>query len=98
MNLGELIAQGHVWQAKSQDLEHRKISTGFPELNDLLNGGWPETGLCECLSQEQVGFSLLLPLLASLSEASDRHLLLINPPHIPYVKKLIHQGVNFSAC
>ncbi len=70
--------------------------TGFAALNQALLGGWPVGALSQIVSQEPgLGFSLLLPLLARLTQAG-RHAALIAPPYIPYAPALCDAGVELS--
>ncbi|VCU69741.1 hypothetical protein PIGHUM_01804 [Pigmentiphaga humi] len=74
------------------------LSTGFPELDNVLpQGGWPVGALTEMLVP-RVGhgeLSLLGPLLRRLT-AAGRMVALLVPPHLAYVPALIQQGVALS--
>ena len=72
-----------------------RLSTGFPELDEVLpGGGWPAGCLTEILiEREGIGeLSLLMPALATLSQES-RWLAWVSPPHIPYGPALVNHGV-----
>lgn len=74
-------------------------ATGFSRLDHHLpDAGWPASGMTEILSgQMGVGeFRLLLPALAALSHHSQRWIMLIRPPCIPYSPALVQAGVNLS--
>jgi hypothetical protein len=75
------------------------LSSGFPELDAMLGGGWPIGGLTELLIE--VGASaelgLLSPALTRLScgdaTADPAWVMLIAPPWIPYAPGLCWQGL-----
>lgn len=69
-------------------------TTGIAALDQALLGGWPVGALSQIVSQESgLGFSLIVPLLARLSQAG-RHVALIAPPYIPYAPALRDAGVD----
>ncbi|MDE0856269.1 MAG: translesion DNA synthesis-associated protein ImuA [Nevskia sp.] len=68
-------------------------STGSAALDQALLGGWPVGALSQIVSQEcGLGFSLVVPLLARLSQAG-RQVALIAPPYIPYAPALRDAGI-----
>lgn len=74
------------------------ISTGSKELDTLLPGhGWPRGALTEILCRRDVsgGLHLVIPALARLSQ-SDRWLVWVAPPYIPYAPTLASMGINLS--
>lgn len=69
-------------------------STGIAALDQVLLGGWPVGALSQLVGSEPgLGFSLLLPLLARLTQAG-RHAALVAPPYIPYAPALRDAGVD----
>ncbi|HUR40377.1 MAG TPA: translesion DNA synthesis-associated protein ImuA [Verrucomicrobiae bacterium] len=76
----------------------RTESTGFSALDRLLpGGGWPVGGLTELYpTATGIGeFTLLLPLLARLTQAG-RRVALVAPPYIPYSQALAWHGVKLD--
>jgi hypothetical protein len=82
-----------VWRGlghKRSDVE----STGLSELDDALAGGWPRGALSQLVSEVPgLGFSLLMPVLARLTQAG-RAVALVDPPHIPYAPALRDAGID----
>lgn len=71
-------------------------STGIPALDQALLGGWPVGALSQLVSAEVgLGFSLILPLLARLTQAG-RHVALVSPPYIPYAPALRDAGIELT--
>jgi len=71
-------------------------STGIPALDQALLGGWPVGALSQLVSAEAgLGFSLMLPLLAQLTQAG-RHVALVTPPYIPYAPALRDAGIELE--
>ena len=97
-SLAELVHnQPGVWLG-SGFAEIRTEATGWPELDRLLpGGGWPAGALTELYCPvEGIGeFSLLLPLIARLTGAGKR-VVLVSPPHVPYSQALSERGVKLD--
>jgi hypothetical protein len=77
------------------------LSSGFPELDALLSGGWPRGTLIELMPDSNgIGeLSLLLPALARLAASAHSArpwIVLIAPPCIPYAPALDRQGLDLS--
>jgi hypothetical protein len=71
-------------------------STGIATLDQALLGGWPVGALSQLVSAEAgLGFSLMLPLLARLTQAG-RHVALVAPPYIPYAPALRDAGITLD--
>jgi hypothetical protein len=69
-------------------------STGLPELDEALIGGWPRGALSQLVSQEiGLGFSVLLPVLARMTQ-SGKAAALVSPPYIPYAPALRDAGID----
>ncbi|WP_020682598.1 translesion DNA synthesis-associated protein ImuA [Marinobacterium rhizophilum] len=95
MSLEQLLERGAVWRASDTATEPRVagVSCGHAELDQMLHGqGWQSGSLVEVLYEtEGCGeLRLLLPLLAM---STDRWVLWIDPPHIPYAPALKAAGV-----
>ena len=98
----EALAVGAVWRA---DELARNVGstrpTGHAALDAVLpGGGWPVGALVEVL-QSQAGqgeWRLLAPALAARAEPGrpDGALVLVNPPHRPFVPALAAQGLDAS--
>ncbi|HEU4663208.1 MAG TPA: translesion DNA synthesis-associated protein ImuA [Dokdonella sp.] len=74
------------------------LATGLAELDALLpGGGWPRGALSEILvAEDGLGeCSLLLPALATLTQARQR-VVLVAPPYIPYAPALAAAGVDLA--
>lgn len=97
MQLQQLVQQGKVWQAgRAPVVQESRISSGYPQLDQYLEGGWPEGCLTELLCDRpgQGELSLLLPLLQQLQEDSPEHsILLVDPPLLPSGSALAGLGL-----
>ena len=74
------------------------LSTGFTELDaELAGGGWPRGALTEILiDADGLGeCSLLLPALATLTQAR-RRVALIAPPYLPFAPALAAAGIDLD--
>jgi hypothetical protein len=72
--------------------------TGVAELDALLpDGGWPRGALSEILVEHDgIGeCSLLLPALATLTQARQR-VVLVAPPYIPYAPAFAEAGIDLA--
>lgn len=94
----QLLRNARVWRATNSQAATSGIATGYPEFDrHLAAGGWPPAALSEILF-EQPGcgeLKLVMPALAALSQ-SERWLMWIAPPHIPYPPALAAAGVNLN--
>ncbi|HID46891.1 MAG TPA: translesion DNA synthesis-associated protein ImuA [Chromatiaceae bacterium] len=92
--LGELLRKGVVWRGTADGrTQTAVVSSGFSSLDEQMGGGWPRGALTEIFSQQGLGFSLLLPLLAELSR-QQQWLTWVNPPHVPYAPALAARQVD----
>lgn len=98
--LKKLLQTSNIWRASSMNHTAAPgISSGFPELDQLLPGhGWPKNGAMELLhDQPGIGeIRLIIPALAQLSRDNSRWIAWIAPPYIPYPPALIAAGVDLS--
>jgi len=72
------------------------VSTGFPELDDILPGrGWPQSGLLEVISRHwgMGELQLLIPLMRSVIE-KGKWILWVAPPHVLYAPALTQAGID----
>lgn len=95
--IGRLLrAHRGVWRARESTAGERPVlTTGFPELDRVLGGGWPQGGVVDLLSDSLSAIHLVLPVLAALSR-KGRRILWVAPPHVPYAPALAEQGLDFS--
>ncbi len=84
-----------VWRGLGQarsDVE----STGVPDLDRALAGGWPIGALSQIVGRMPgLGFSLMMPLLARMTQ-TGRPVALVSPPYIPYAPALRDAGVDLD--
>ncbi|MGH8612812.1 MAG: translesion DNA synthesis-associated protein ImuA [Gammaproteobacteria bacterium] len=96
MSLEAILSDPRVWRLGHESpVASPTIPTGFAELDALLpGGGWPLGALTEILTNvEGIGaLRLILPALADLHQ-SEKWLVWIAPPHIPYAPALAANGV-----
>jgi hypothetical protein len=98
--LNNLLQASNIWRASAMNHTAAPgISSGFPELDQLLPGnGWPKNGAIELL-HDQTGIGeirLIMPALAQLSRLSSRWITWIAPPYTPYPPALMGAGVDLS--
>jgi protein ImuA len=98
--LNNLLQTSNIWRASAMDHTAAPgISSGFPELDQLLPGhGWPKNAAVELLhDQPGIGeIRLIMPALAQLSRNNSRWIAWIAPPYIPYPPALISAGIDLS--
>jgi hypothetical protein len=84
-----------VWRGLGQRRPDTE-ATGNAQLDLALVGGWPVGALSQIVGSETgLGFTLMLPLLARMSQAG-RPVALVAPPYIPYAPALRDAGVNLQ--
>ncbi|MBL6752594.1 MAG: translesion DNA synthesis-associated protein ImuA [Nevskia sp.] len=90
--LDALAAMPGIWRGFGR-LRPDAEPTGNAQLDAALAGGWPAGALSQVVGSETgLGFSLLLPLLARMTQAG-RPAALVAPPYIPYAPALRDAGV-----
>ena len=96
MSLEDLMQRADVWRGGFAP-PPSGLTSGYPELDAALNGGWPQGALTEILvDRAGIGeLRLLLPTLARLTHG-DRWLAFVAPPYIPYAPALKRGGVNLD--
>lgn len=107
--LQQLLSHPSIWQARHSQaalcpspnehgLHQAAVKTGFPQIDQRLQaGGWPTTGLIECLHEQaaQGELYLFMPALKQLAqEASRSPVILIAPPYLPYSTAWQQYGIN----
>ncbi len=96
VNLEQLKREGALWQGRrNRQADDRVLASGWKVLDELLGGGWPRAALSELLSDAHLGLSVLLPLLARLSER-ERWLAWVAPPYVPYAPALRAHGIRIE--
>ena len=94
--LDALLQQRRVWRGRPAGLPASPHPSGHPALDAALpSGGWPEAAMTELLlPADGAGeLSLLWPVLARLSQAGQR-VVLVAPPYIPYAPAWQAAGVD----
>ncbi len=102
--LDQLLRDPRVWLAGRVTARARAtISSGWPEFDEVLNGGWPLGQLTELLidAHGMGEFALLLPALRGLMMqrrhgAQNGWAALVSFPHIPYAPALTRAGIDLS--
>ncbi|QOL27171.1 translesion DNA synthesis-associated protein ImuA [Thalassotalea sp. LPB0316] len=83
-----------IWQGNAKQSKRGCHSTGHSELDKQLNGGFPESGIIEVLSDIAIGeLRLLLP---TLTDQSNRLLVFIAPPGGVNGHFLLNQGIDLN--
>jgi cell division inhibitor SulA/protein ImuA len=96
MSLEDLLQRADIWRGGVAP-PLSGLPTGYPELDAVLNGGWPRGGLVEIVI-DRLGIGelrLLLPALAHLT-LEKRWLAFVAPPYLPYAPALLRGGVNLD--
>jgi cell division inhibitor SulA/protein ImuA len=97
-SLARLLEHPGIWRGRSF-ARIDTLSSGFPELDARLGGGWPRIGLVEILATHLGSgeLRLLLPLLATVTQRSQaRWCTWIAPPLTPHAPALAARGVNLE--
>jgi len=94
--LSALLDARQVWRGRAPEVPIGDQPTGWRALDAVLpTGGWPEASVSEILLPvDGVGeLRLVLPTLARLTQ-SQRHVVIVSPPHAPCVAGWRQQGVD----
>lgn len=82
-----------VWHGTEQKAAYSGQTTFYPELDDKLEGGFPEHGVVDVVSPPGIGeVRLLMPYL----QKQNRLLVYINPPGQVCAEQLHHYGIDIS--
>ncbi len=108
----ELLANPHIWKPGSLPAGRpAPLPSGFAELDNWLDGGWPAAAVTELLlTGEGIGeLRLVLPVLQKLQQTPTtgargqvpqpqgrQHFCWVNPPYIPYAPALARHGLDLS--
>lgn len=95
--LTRLLARHDIWQGGDRCPRRKTLSSGHPQLDALLGGGWPAAALTELLPK-QIGIGELSLLLPTIQHHTARQHLCIwlNPPYQPYAPALARSGVDLN--
>lgn len=94
--LEQLARRQLVWQGNSQQAAYQPVSSGFPELDQKLAGGFPATGIIDIQTESAIGeLRLMLPYLVQ-QQSQGRLLVLIAPPAEPCADMLSGAGINLA--
>ncbi|WP_117234424.1 translesion DNA synthesis-associated protein ImuA [Vibrio maerlii] len=90
-----LQQQNLLWSANRAPAQQVLNSTGFSDLDEKLQGGFPTHGVVEIASEAGIGeLRLLMPYLKQESE--ERLCVLINPPADVNGHAFLEQGINYN--
>lgn len=101
--LEQLLQDARIWRAgHAAAAVAGGVPTGWPELDQVLGGGWPLGQLTEVLvdAHGMGEFTLLLPALLQLTTRAPaagkapRRIMLVAPPYIPYAPALAGAGID----
>jgi len=107
--LRQLLQDPQIRKAGQGAVPHQTVSTGFPDLDQALSGGWP-IGVPTELLVDLCGIGelqLLLPALIALNDhpadskvnprpGTEKRIMLVAPPYMPYAPALVREGVDIS--
>ncbi len=96
--LTKVLQHPGIWRRASAATAVDAQPSQLPELDARLpGGGWPRGALSEILIEEDgTGeFGLLAPVLATLTQAGKR-VVLIAPPYVPYAPALTAAGIDLN--
>ena len=98
-SLANILELRHVWRGRSDHSNSKSthLATGWLELDRSLSGGWPRAAVTEVLVSRsgQGELGLLMPTLKRLCN-SNRRILWIAPPMLPYPPALVQHGLKLS--
>jgi len=107
--LQQLLQEPQIRKARQSEGRYQTVSTGFPDLDQGLSGGWPIGVLTELLVDLcGIGeLQLLLPALIALHGhpadprfntrlGAEKRIMLVAPPYMPYAPALVREGVDIS--
>ena len=95
--LQQLARRQLLWHGNSQQAAYQAVSSGYPQLDQQLAGGFPATGLIDIQTDTGIGeLRLLLPYLQQQQQRSGRLLVFISPPAQPCADMLAAAGIVLS--
>ena len=96
--LATLLEHPALWRGEECARSAAALPSGFPALDRCLpGGGWPQGALTEIISRTAgIGeLSLLMPACARLTQ-TERSLIFVAAPHIPYAPALAAAGLDLT--
>jgi len=94
--LSSVLQRSDTWRGSRYRTARSALATGYPGLDLLLQGGWPDCGVIEIVSHQQGELSLLLSLLRQLhrQQRAGAAVCLIDSPHPPNSEALRQRGID----
>jgi cell division inhibitor SulA len=91
--LHDLQKKQLVWTAANLDQHKERVATGYKQLDEALNGGFPQSGLIHITSVMGCGeLRLVIPAIVSRQQ-EKRLYAFIAPPHLLNAEFLIAEGI-----
>tara|TARA_B100001093_G_scaffold146811_1_gene139510 strand:+ start:1532 stop:2323 length:792 start_codon:yes stop_codon:yes gene_type:complete len=96
-NLESLLTRHDIWRGHNRSIIKDSLTTQYPELDDLLCGGWPRQALVEAnFSRHGIGeLSLILPTLVKHTQ-KEGLCVLLDPPYQPYAPSWASAGIKLE--
>jgi cell division inhibitor SulA len=94
--LHDLQKKQLVWTAANLDQHKERVATGYKQLDDALNGGFPQSGLIHITSVMGCGeMRLVVPAIVS-RQRENRLYAFIAPPYLLNAEFLMAQGIELE--
>ena len=94
--LHDLQKKQLVWTAANLDQHKERVATGYKQLDEALNGGFPQSGLIHITSVIGCGeLRLVIPAIVS-RQKDNRLYAFIAPPHLLNAEFLMAQGIELE--
>ena len=94
--LHDLQKKQLVWTAADLDQHKERVATGYKQLDEALNGGFPQSGLIHINSTMGCGeLRLVIPAIVS-RQHENRLYAFIAPPHLLSAEFLIAEGIQLE--
>jgi cell division inhibitor SulA len=91
--LHDLQKKQLVWTAANLDQHKERVATGYKQLDEALNGGFPQSGLIHIASIMGCGeLRLVIPAIVSRQQ-ENRLYAFIAPPHLLNAEFLLAEGI-----
>jgi cell division inhibitor SulA len=94
--LHDLQKKQLVWTAANLDQHKERVATGYKQLDEALNGGFPQSGLIHITAVMGCGeLRLVIPAIVS-RQKENRLYAFIAPPHLLNAEFLIAEGIDLE--
>ncbi|MFT5276584.1 MAG: cell division inhibitor SulA [Glaciecola sp.] len=94
--LHDLQKKKLVWTAANLDQHKERVATGYKQLDDALNGGFPQSGLVHISSVMGCGeLRLVIPAIVARQQ-ENRLYAFIAPPHLLNAEFLMAEGIKLE--